>query len=925
MISWIPDQHGAVFRIPPADSTDAVPALPIRQDSQTTSPALRLMEALWLEERVEEVVGGDSAYLLPTSEIYELDAPWRVELGLPRDPLDVDVKLYTSGFASGSGGFEVRADTLIPVRGRLVPNERVGPFVQLNGEWHLVLPAIADVYSLVDRFVAMEAPSLEDELVFIGQLREAAAPAGATLDPYLTSQDIVVPDAVGVDVNGVSPEELHLSPIPLAPGRDTSGFQLGQGPTRTTYFRQDGMHRERLVLDLEQRADADKIKAKPTISGTDVPRFLENPEAFLPDSIDAGQFSLRVRGLIPQRYQAQPSFTFAKGKSRGWFDVDLGVDLMPESLPDWLSTGLGVPVDHRYSGSLEDYAKLCAAVIASGDPWVLDDGGWIEIGLRQAARFLEAWEHMRPNGRGGYEIPQRRALILDVISNLDELEYDGRPSDFEFIEDLPEYPVPASFNGQMRPYQRTGYRWLRFLHEKGFGGLLADDMGLGKTIQIIALMGSLAERGELGPCLLVLPVGLVQNWREELARFCPSIRDIHEHHGPGRESDPTRLARHEVVITSYGTLRRDQVMLAQVDWTFVACDEAQKVKNPGAQTTAAVKGMKGELRLALTGTPVENSLRELWCIVDFAQPGQLGSRSDFKKEFEDPIASSEESSERRREYATRLQERLTPHYLRRTKEDVLDNLPPKYVRRSTDSLPSVGLGERQRQLYAEILLALREGAMLPLPALTHLIKVCSHPELYRPRDTTTRKRIEDAPKLSATLDIISDVRDEGEKVLVFTRFLMMQRILQDVVADCFGVHAPIINGEVAGPRRQAVVKRFNTAPGFGVMILSPEAAGVGLNITGANHVIHYTRLWNPAKEDQATDRVYRIGQEKPVTVYYPIVVAAEGRTVEEHLDDLLREKQVLARDVVWPRESLSVQKDLEKLLLRDTMAWRTPH
>ena len=234
-------------------------------------------------------------------------------------------------------------------------------------------------------------------------------------------------------------------------------------------------------------------------------------------------------------------------------------------------------------------------MIASDDPWVLDDGEWIEIGLQQAIRFLEAWEHMRPNGRGGYEIPRRRALILDVISNLDELEYEGRRPDFEFIEDLPEYPVPASFNGQMRPYQRTGYRWLRFLHEKGFGGLLADDMGLGKTIQIIALMSSLAEREALGPCLLVLPVSLVQNWREEIARFCPSIRDIHQHHGPDRESDPARLAQHEVVITSYETLRRDQVMLAQIDWTFVACDEAAESEEPRGADDGGGKGYEGRV------------------------------------------------------------------------------------------------------------------------------------------------------------------------------------------------------------------------------------------------------------------------------------------------------------------------------------------
>ncbi len=831
-----------------------------------------------------------------------------------------------------SRSFGVRAETTVPSAGPLPSEARTGAFVRVRSEWRLVPRAVAKLYSIIDGFAALDTPSLQDQLLFIGHVREAAGRAGAKLDAYLRSQDIVAPETVGVEVTAVSPEELRLQPIPVGPGGDTSGFDLGHGATRSSYFRAEGIRRKRLVLNPEQRAGADEIKARPTIEGTDVPRFLANPEAYLPDSVDAGQFSLRVRGLVPRRYHAQPSFEFGQGKSRGWFDVDFDIEVTPESLPDWAAGGAmsrgsaGSSSQPHGSAELgdvppqfspEEYAGVCGQVVQSGDPWILHGGEWMEIEPRHARDFLDVWKEVQPNGRGGYEIPRARALVLDVISNLDELEFEGRQPDFEFLDELPEYPDPVSFNGEMRPYQRTGYRWLRFLYDKGFGGLLADDMGLGKTIQIIALMSHLAEQGELAPCLLVVPVGLVQNWEEELRRFCPSIRDIHHHLGPGRKRDPMRIARHHVVITSYGTLRRDQVILAQVDWTFVACDEAQKVKNPGAQTTAAVKGMKSNLRLALTGTPVENSLRELWCIVDFAQPGRLGSRSDFQREFEDPIVGAAESSGRRREFATRLQERLTPHYLRRTKKDVLENLPPKRVVKSTDELPSVGLSELQRWLYAQILADLKSGGMMALVALTHLIQVCSHPDIFRPREATTAERIEAAPKLRATLDIVRDVRAYDEKVLIFTRFLTMQRILQDVVAEIFGVHAPIVNGQDAGVRRQTLVKRFNTAPGFGAMILSPEAAGVGLNITGANHVIHYTRLWNPAKEDQATDRVYRIGQDKPVTVYYPIVVAEEGRTVEEHLDDLLREKQQLARDVVWPRESLSVQKDLEKLLLQE--------
>jgi len=468
--------------------------------------------------------------------------------------------------------------------------------------------------------------------------------------------------------------------------------------------------------------------------------------------------------------------------------------------------------------------------------------------------------------------------------------------------------MPDAFDGELYPYQEFGYRWLRYLHENEYGGLLADEMGLGKTVQVAALLAHLAESGSLGPSLLVVPNSLVVNWRQELARFCPMIRGVLEYHGPARRRDPNFLGVWDLVITTYGTLRRDQLVLAEVDWQVIACDEAQNVKNPTTQVTSAAKGMKARMRLALTGTPVENGLSELWCIVDYVQPGKLGSWSDFRSRYERPLINAPD--EDKPMVAEQLQVQLGPHYVRREKAKVLKDLPAKSEYREL-----IGLSDIQERAYAMILKKRQENEMIALDALQRLIQICSHPALLNQSTGTAAEYLEACPKLEKTVEIMQEVQAVGEKVVIYTRFKHMQDILQEVVHARFGVFAPIINGEDAGRARQARVDEFNIAPGFGVLILSPEAAGVGLNITGANHVIHYTRLWNPAKENQATDRVHRIGQNRPVSVYYPIAVIGEEHTsVEEHMDRLLQEKSSLAKNVLWARESLSIVKDLDRAM-----------
>ena len=536
--------------------------------------------------------------------------------------------------------------------------------------------------------------------------------------------------------------------------------------------------------------------------------------------------------------------------------------------------------------------------------------GWIEIDPDRARRFLDFCDD-NPEVDGRRHVDRASVqLVLDVIPNTESLEYIEPEFSSEVTPELPVYHLPRSLEATLYPHQEVGYRWMRHLHESGCGGLLADDMGLGKTVQLIAFMSHLHDLGALRPALLVVPLSVMVNWQRELQRFAPKIEPAREHRGPSRPKgeDILRLARNEVVITTYATLRRDQVWLGQIDWTVVACDEAQNVKNPTANVTSAVKGMKASFRLACTGTPVENGLSELWCIMDFAQPGRLGSRREFRDDFERPLVDALDDTLDQQGHVARLRRRLHPHYIRRTKDQTL-RLPPK-----TERTYEVGMSARQAARYSRILERVRRREKNPLAGLQDLIAVCSHPlasggmrEAERPEQL-----LEDAPKLGKTMEVLDEIRRLPAKVVVYTRLKAMQRILQTVIRCKFGFDPRVLNGEVSGRNRHRIVEAFNGGRGFDAMILSPEAAGVGLNITGATHVIHYTRLWNPAKENQATDRVHRIGQQHPVTIHYPVVVGDGFKSVEEHLHDLLAEKLQLARNVLVARKSLDFMSELEQ-------------
>ncbi len=897
------------------------PRFPVAPGSdEAARPAVRLLEELWGRNLLVPL---EDTVVLPWMTVYELDSQERNILGLPKPNQRLRTTVKTDRWISHKD-FCIRMDFWFDgsAPDSIPANEPKG--LLFDSPVGAVLPPkeVGELILLLDKPIPTSA---HERGILIAEVKRIAADSPhVVLDRYLQNEDYVLPERLGLDLDLIADDEIRLQPtVEGVNGPDFRGFVDGPPKTRYTQFLRGG-RRRRLVLRPEQRDAIRHVREKGVLRGANVPAFFDNPEAFLPDEIevDFAEFGKRVRGLVPVVYHSHPYIAVNRTKRRGWFDAwpKIGVkrrDDEPGSDDEAVSGHPPREVGQETELTPEEFRELAEEAAKTDGRYARFRDGWIEIDSERAAKFLEFLdEHPRADGSERRRVSAASTqLVLDVISNMDALEYvesEVGPEALPSPSDK-EYELPGSLRATLYPHQEIGYRWMRHLHDLGCGGLLADDMGLGKTVQLIAFMSHLHDRDRLRPALLVVPLSVMVNWQRELRRFAPSIDSVHQHRGPDRERDPDRLAQNEVVITTYATLRRDQVMLARVDWTVVACDEAQYVKNPTANVTSAVKGMKASFRLACTGTPVENGLSELWCIVDFAQPGRLGSQREFRDTFELPLVDALDDTRDQEGHVARLRKRLHPHYIRRTKEGVL-RLPPKTTRAY-----EVAMSERQSTIYLRILAQIRQRQTHPLAGLQHLIALCSHPlALGKTQHRGNAEQLlVDAPKLRKTVEVLEQIRRVGAKVVIYTRLKAMQRVLQTVILHRFGFEPSVLNGEVGGHNRHRIVEVFNGGDGFDAMILSPEAAGVGLNITGATHVVHYTRLWNPAKENQATDRVHRIGQDHPVTIHYPIVVGNGFKSVEQHLHDLLQEKLQLARNVLVPRKSLDFMGELERRVTRE--------
>ena len=569
--------------------------------------------------------------------------------------------------------------------------------------------------------------------------------------------------------------------------------------------------------------------------------------------------------------------------------------------------GLGDLVDFRYQVAVGDQsldpAEL-AELARLKVPLVRLRGQWVELDeahVKAALRFLErsqagtmsAGDALLAGLGLGLEGPDGQVPLVDV-------DADGWLGDLlsgQADRRLRPMAAPAGFAGTLRPYQERGLSWLAFLGDLGLGGILADDMGLGKTIQLLSLIAAQAPGG--GPTLLVCPMSLVGNWQREAARFTPELR-VHVHHGADRldgDSLVAALADADLVVTSYGVATRDQAALSAVTWTRVVCDEAQNIKNHATKQARAVRALPAATRIALTGTPVENRLSELWSIMEFTNPGLLGPAERFRQAYAIPIERHGSDQ------AARALVRLTqPFMLRRLKTDktIISDLPDKQEMKVWCNLTP-----EQASLYqatvTDMLARIEDAADdisrrgLVLATMAKLKQVCNHPAHLLGDGSRLPGR---SGKLARLEEICDEIVAAGDKALCFTQYAEFGRMLQPHLAARLGCPVLFLHGGTTKKQRDAMVSSFASLEEPALFLLSLKAGGTGLNLTAASHVIHVDRWWNPAVEDQATDRAFRIGQRRNVQVRKFVCVG----TLEERIDAMIEEKKALAERVVGTGE-----------------------
>lgn len=571
--------------------------------------------------------------------------------------------------------------------------------------------------------------------------------------------------------------------------------------------------------------------------------------------------------------------------------------------------------------SLEEFQQLAALKV----PLVRLRGQWVELQPDQIEAAIQFWERQRADQQmplcqalqlgleGGEAVPGLPVVGLQaegwVGELMQRLQEGGR---------LTELPPPQGFRGTLRPYQVRGFSWLSFLREWGLGACLADDMGLGKTIELIALLLRDREQGKsAGPTLLLCPTSVLGNWQREVARFAPSLR-VHVHHGPQRltgEDFAAVAMEHDLVLSTYGLAHRDVKTLAAVPWEGVVLDEAQNIKNPGTKQAQAIRSLPAGYRMALTGTPVENRLQELWSIMEFLNPGYLGSHADFRTRFANPIERYQDA-----ERASRLRRLVQPFILRRLKTDpqVISDLPEKL-----EMNVFTPLTPEQGTLYEAVVrdmmeqIESSEGIQrrgLVLATLLKLKQVCNHPAHFLKDGSPLPGR---SGKLTRLQEMLEEVLAEGDRALIFTQFVEMGELLKRYLQETLGCEVLFLHGGVPKKARDQMISRFQEDPqGPPLFLLSLKAGGLGLNLTRANHVFHFDRWWNPAVENQATDRAFRIGQQRNVQVHKFVCLG----TVEERINDLIESKKALAEMVVSTGENWLTE--LSTAELQDLFALR---
>lgn len=861
--------------------------------------------------------------LLPYENIYLLDEEERMLLGVPQ-PYDKAMRLVGTSMLNLSD-FEYKVEFLTYVPdGELIVCERGGNILVKGREKYLLNEA---QYALLNRVDAFNSTPEEDKttdynLRCFAEIKALAEQAGCQLDSYLENENVYAPERIKIEI-----------------GRDDEGFtvepavDIEENDKFQTYFdkmrkvqaqypvqRENG-ERVRIVLNKEQKENLHHLKEQcgKHKSREEIQKLIEQPtEYFDPNAFDLSElYSDRVIEIGVYKPKFYPFICPYKSC--------------------WIA---GATVETPKNGTTkvtinneEELEKLKREIQSAKE----NKKGIVEYNNTQLdiedAMFLaqtaekqlkDPSQPAKVESENGNEA--RNVLIIE--ENAEELGFAVKERTIEKGDKYTLFTDPFLQEGfSLKDHQKEGVAWLQHLYKsKASGCLMADDMGLGKTLQILYLIDWHSRKyANHKPYLIVAPITLLENWKNEYERFFMQPRmkiNMLTSKDVTRKFDKSivdKMQKMDIILTNYESLRISQLNFCAVEFDVVALDEAQKIESPGTLVTNAAKALKCNFKIAMTGTPVENSLLDLWCIMDFCVPGLLGNAKAFAAQYQNPLKKEDNDIVA---LGNEVHDKLGVYFMRRLKKDAAKDLPDKIELKEKVLMPPV-----QKEAYASVVNDYTSGIQPNmLVTIMHLREVSEHPYLY---DSTllnheTDEIVETSARLQATIKFLDEIKKKEEKVIIFVERKETQKMLQKLCLKRYGIITKIINGDTPSivkrympnkQSRQSSIDEFQAVDGFNVIIMSPVAAGMGLNVTAANHVIHYSRHWNPAKENQATDRAYRIGQTKDVFVYYPMAVRTDIKSFDETLDDLLSRKTSLATSTIFPTERVEVkQEELGQML-----------
>lgn len=861
--------------------------------------------------------------LLPYENIYLLDEDERILLGVPQ-PYDKAMRLVGTSMLNLSD-FEYKVEFLTYVPdGELIVCERGGNILVKGRDKYLLNEA---QYALLNRVDAFNSTPEEDKttdynLRCFAEIKALAEQAGCQLDSYLENENVYAPERIKIEI-----------------GRDDEGFtvepavDIEENDKFQTYFdkmrkvqaqypvqRENG-ERVRIVLNKEQKENLHYLKEQCGKHKTreEIQKIIEQPtEYFDPNAFDLSElYSDRVIEIGVYKPKFYPFICPYKSC--------------------WIA---GATVETPQNGttkvtinSEEELERLKREIQSAKE----NKKGIVEYNNTQLdiedAMFLAqtAEKQLKDSSQPAKvetENDNEARNVLIIEENAEELGFAVKERIIEKGDKYTLFTDPFLQEGfSLKDHQKEGVAWLQHLYKsKACGCLMADDMGLGKTLQILYFIDWHSRKyANHKPYLIVAPISLLENWRNEYERFFMQPRmkinmltskDVTRKFN---KSIVDKMQKMDIILTNYESLRISQLNFCAVEFDVVALDEAQKIKSPGTLVTNAAKALKCNFKIAMTGTPVENSLLDLWCIMDFCVPGLLGNAKAFAAQYQNPLKKEDTDIVA---LGNEVHDKLGVYFMRRLKKDAAKDLPDKIELKEKVLMPPV-----QKEIYASVVNDYTSGIQPNmLVTIMHLREVSEHPYLY---DSTllnheTDEIVDTSARLQATIKFLDEIKKKEEKVIIFVERKETQKMLQKLCLKRYGIITKIINGDTPSivkrnmpnkQSRQSSIDEFQAVDGFNVIIMSPVAAGMGLNVTAANHVIHYSRHWNPAKENQATDRAYRIGQTKDVFVYYPMAVRADIKSFDETLDDLLSRKTSLATSTIFPTERVEVkQEELGQML-----------